>query len=91
MKLTLAEAAMGAGAVLEAPAAWPMRARLLRTATPLTRVLVGHGELFFAVRGERHDGHDFVAGALSSAERLLRSYREHAWQNCPTRRWLTRC
>jgi UDP-N-acetylmuramoyl-tripeptide--D-alanyl-D-alanine ligase len=65
MKLTLAEAAIGAGAVLEAPES---------IAQPGAREVVGYsidsrtvapGELFFAVRGDRLDGHDFVAAALA--------------------------
>ena len=65
MKLTLAEAAIGAGAVLEAPCqhfaggyASPS------AATPSTPAPSPPGELFFAVRGERLDGHDFVAAAF---------------------------
>ena len=41
-----------------------MPARWWRPATPLTRARCAPGELFFAVRGERLDGHDFVAAAL---------------------------
>ncbi len=64
MKLTLAEAAIGSGALLEAPPS---------VADAGTRVAIGYsidsrtivpGELFFAVRGERFDGHDFVAAAV---------------------------
>ena len=63
MKLTLAEAAIGAGAVLEAPPARQCRrAGALRLLHRLAHR--GPGELFFAVRGERLDGHDFVAAAL---------------------------
>src|ERR1039458_818777 len=65
MKLTLAEAAIGAGAVLEAPSsiasagAWEVSGYSIDSRT------VAAGELFFAVRGERLDGHDFVAAALA--------------------------
>ena len=31
----------------------------------MTLVLIQPGELFVAIRGPRHDGHDFVAGALA--------------------------
>ena len=63
MKLTLSEAAMGAGAVLEAPAA------LANAGADSERVLDrfahgGCGRAIFAVKGERLDGHDFVTGAL---------------------------
>jgi UDP-N-acetylmuramoyl-tripeptide--D-alanyl-D-alanine ligase len=64
MKLTLAEAAVGCSAKLEAPAsavgvgAWVAQGYSIDSRT------VGEGELFFAVKGERHDGHDFIAGAL---------------------------
>ena len=64
MKLTLAEAAIGAGAVLEAPADWANAGTLVASGYSIDSRTVGHGELFFAVRGERLDGHDFVAGAM---------------------------
>ena len=38
-------------------------------ASRLTLVLVQPGELFIAIRGPRHDGHGFVAGALAGARR----------------------
>ena len=60
MNLTLAEAAMGAGAVLEAPASVPNAGALVATGYSIDSRTVAPGELFFAVRGERHDGHDFV-------------------------------
>jgi UDP-N-acetylmuramoyl-tripeptide--D-alanyl-D-alanine ligase len=52
MKLSLAEAAIGAGGVLEA-GGYSIDSRT-----------VGAGELFFAVRGERLDGHNFIEKAL---------------------------
>src|SRR6202522_3807864 len=64
MKLTLAEAAIGAGAVLEAPADWANAGTLVASGYSIDSRTVGAGELFFAVRGDRLDGHDFVAGAL---------------------------
>ena len=64
MKLTLAEAAMGAGAVLEAPASVANAGALVAGGYSIDSRTVAAGELFFAVRGERHDGHDFVAAAL---------------------------
>jgi UDP-N-acetylmuramoyl-tripeptide--D-alanyl-D-alanine ligase len=64
MKLTLADAAMGACAVLEAPASVPNPGALAATGYSIDSRTVAPGELFFAVRGERHDGHDFVAAAL---------------------------
>jgi len=64
MKLTLAEAAIGAGAVLEAPASVANAGALVANGCSIDSRTVGEGELFFAVRGERHDGHDFVAGAI---------------------------
>ena len=64
MNLTLAEAAMGAGAVLEAPASVPNAGALVATGYSIDSRTVAPGELFFAVRGERHDGHDFVAAAF---------------------------
>jgi UDP-N-acetylmuramoyl-tripeptide--D-alanyl-D-alanine ligase len=64
MKLTLAEAAIGAGAVLEAPSDVTNAGVLLADGYSIDSRTVGAGELFFAVRGERHDGHDFVLGAL---------------------------
>ncbi len=64
MNLTLAEAAIGAGAVLEAPASVADAGALEVTGYSIDSRTVAPGELFFAVRGERHDGHDFVAAAL---------------------------
>jgi UDP-N-acetylmuramoyl-tripeptide--D-alanyl-D-alanine ligase len=65
MKLTLAEAAVGAGAVLEAPASFANAGALTVSGYSIDSRTVGQGELFFAVRGERVDGHDFVAEALA--------------------------
>ena len=64
MNLTLAEAAMGAGAVLEAPASVDDAGALVAAGYSIDSRTVAPGELFFAVRGERHDGHDFVAAAF---------------------------
>jgi UDP-N-acetylmuramoyl-tripeptide--D-alanyl-D-alanine ligase len=64
MNLSLAEAAMGAGAVLEAPASVPNTGALIATGYSIDSRTVASGDLFFAVRGERLDGHDFVASAL---------------------------
>jgi len=64
MKLTLAEAAIGAGAVLEAPAGVANAGMLTVTGYSIDSRTVGAGELFFAVRGERLDGHDFIETAL---------------------------
>src|ERR1035437_125488 len=64
MKLTLAEAPIGAGAVLEAPASLANAGALAVSGYSIDSRTVAAGELFFAVRGERHDGHDFVAAAV---------------------------
>jgi UDP-N-acetylmuramoyl-tripeptide--D-alanyl-D-alanine ligase len=64
MKLTLAEAAIGAGAVLEAPADVANAGALMANGYSIDSRTVGAGELFFAVRGERLDGHDFLEAAL---------------------------
>lgn len=64
MNLTLAEAAMGAGAVLEAPASVTDAGALVVSGYSIDSRTIAPGELFFAVRGERHDGHDFVAGTF---------------------------
>jgi UDP-N-acetylmuramoyl-tripeptide--D-alanyl-D-alanine ligase len=65
MNLTLAEAAIGAGAVLETPASVPNAGARVASGYSIDSRTVQPGELFFAVRGERHDGHDFVAAALA--------------------------
>ena len=65
MKLTLAEAAIGAGAVLEAPASVTGAGALTACGYSIDSRTVSAGELFFAVRGEHHDGHDFVEAALA--------------------------
>src|SRR5580704_2180721 len=64
MNLTLAEAAMGAGAVLEAPTSVENAGALVSTGYSIDSRTVATGELFFAVRGERFDGHDFVTAAF---------------------------
>jgi UDP-N-acetylmuramoyl-tripeptide--D-alanyl-D-alanine ligase len=63
MKLTLAEAAIGAGAVLEAPASIANAGARMVVGYSIDSRTVAPGELFFAVRGDRFDGHDFVAAA----------------------------
>jgi UDP-N-acetylmuramoyl-tripeptide--D-alanyl-D-alanine ligase len=65
MNLTLAEAAIGAGAVLEAPASVPNAGALVASGYSIDSRTVTAGELFFAVRGDRLDGHDFVAAAIA--------------------------
>jgi len=65
MNLTLAEAAIGAGAVLEAPASVANAGALVASGYSIDSRTVAPGELFFAVRGERLDGHDFVAAAVA--------------------------
>jgi UDP-N-acetylmuramoyl-tripeptide--D-alanyl-D-alanine ligase len=64
MNLTLAEAAIGAGAVLEAPASLANAGALVAEGYSIDSRTVALGELFFAVRGDRLDGHDFVAAAI---------------------------
>ncbi|HEY2861878.1 MAG TPA: UDP-N-acetylmuramoyl-tripeptide--D-alanyl-D-alanine ligase [Terracidiphilus sp.] len=64
MKLTLAEAAMGAGAVLEAAPNLANAGAIVVKGYSIDSRAIGEGELFFAVRGERFDGHDFVAAAV---------------------------
>ena len=64
MKLTLAEAALSCSAKLEAPASAAGIGALIAQGYSIDSRTVAPGELFFAVRGERLDGHDFIAGAL---------------------------
>jgi UDP-N-acetylmuramoyl-tripeptide--D-alanyl-D-alanine ligase len=64
MHLTLAETAMGAGAVLEAPTSVENAGALVATGYSIDSRTVASDELFFAVRGERFDGHDFVTAAF---------------------------
>ncbi len=64
MNLTLAEVAMSAGAVLDAPASVENAGALVASGYSIDSRTVAAGELFFAVRGERHDGHDFVTAAF---------------------------
>ncbi len=64
MKLTLAEAAVGAGAVLDAPASRANAGAAEVRGYSIDSRTVEPGELFFAVKGERFDGHDFVEAAL---------------------------
>jgi UDP-N-acetylmuramoyl-tripeptide--D-alanyl-D-alanine ligase len=64
MKLTLAEAAVGTGTVLEAPASVSQAGAQVAQGYSIDSRTIAPGELFFAVRGERFDGHDFVAAAM---------------------------
>jgi len=64
MKLTLAEAAVGTGAVLEAPSSVPHAGALVAQGYSIDSRTIAPGELFFAVRGERFDGHDFIPAAV---------------------------
>jgi UDP-N-acetylmuramoyl-tripeptide--D-alanyl-D-alanine ligase len=65
MKLTLAEAAIGASAVLEAPSSFANAGAITVTGYSIDSRTAGPGDLFFAVRGERLDGHDFASSALA--------------------------
>ncbi len=64
MRLTLAEVAVGCGSVLEAPASIVSPGALIATGYSIDSRTVAPGELFFAVRGERLDGHDYVTSAI---------------------------
>jgi UDP-N-acetylmuramoyl-tripeptide--D-alanyl-D-alanine ligase len=64
MNLTLAEAAIGARAVLEAAESIANAGALVATGYSIDSRTVASGELFFAVKGERLDGHDFIAAAV---------------------------
>jgi UDP-N-acetylmuramoyl-tripeptide--D-alanyl-D-alanine ligase len=55
---------MGAGAVLEAPESVSKAGALEACGYSIDSRTVQPGELFFAVKGDRLDGHDFVASAL---------------------------
>jgi UDP-N-acetylmuramoyl-tripeptide--D-alanyl-D-alanine ligase len=66
MKLTLAEIAMGAGAVLEAPPDIAQAGTLVVEGYSIDSRTIAPGDLFFAVRGERFDGHDFVSSAVEA-------------------------
>ena len=56
MKLTLAEAAIGAVAVLEAPASFANAGAIKVSGYSIDSRTVGQDELFFAVRRQRMDG-----------------------------------
>ena len=64
MHLTLAEVALGCAGRLEAPASISAVGALIATGYSIDSRSILTGELFFAVRGERHDGHAFLAAAL---------------------------
>lgn len=64
MKLTLAEAAVGSGAMLEAPVCLAQPGARVATGYSIDSRTIAPGELFFAVKGERFDGHDFVTAAV---------------------------
>jgi len=64
VKLTLAEIALGCSAKLEAPASVAGVGALVAQGYSIDSRTIGAGELFFAVRGPRVDGHDYVVSAL---------------------------
>lgn len=66
MKLALAEVALACGARLEAPIAAAGAGSFQAHGYSIDSRTLAPGDLFFAVRGERHDGHDFLASALDS-------------------------
>jgi UDP-N-acetylmuramoyl-tripeptide--D-alanyl-D-alanine ligase len=66
MILSLAEAALGAGAVVEAPTTVADAGSLSVSSYSIDSRTVAAGALFFAIHGERFDGHDFVATALAN-------------------------
>ena len=74
MKLTLAEAAIGAGAVLEAPSSISSPGMLTATGYSIDSRTVAPGELFFAVRGERLDGHDLHRRSPRARRRRRRRF-----------------
>jgi UDP-N-acetylmuramoyl-tripeptide--D-alanyl-D-alanine ligase len=63
MKLTLSEAAIGAGALLEAPSSIARAGELVAQSYSIDSRTVGAGDLFIAVKGDRFDGHDFIVAA----------------------------
>jgi len=64
VKLSLAEAALGCGAKLEAPPSVASVGAMEACGYSIDSRTISAGELFFAVRGERNDGHDYIAKAL---------------------------
>ncbi|WP_263357088.1 UDP-N-acetylmuramoyl-tripeptide--D-alanyl-D-alanine ligase [Acidicapsa ligni] len=64
MKLTLAEIALGCSAKLEAPASAVGVGAFVAQGYSIDSRTVGVGELFFAVRGPRVDGHDYIVSAI---------------------------
>jgi UDP-N-acetylmuramoyl-tripeptide--D-alanyl-D-alanine ligase len=64
MRLTLAEAALTCGAKLEAPASASGIGAIVAQGYSIDSRSIAAGELFFAVRGERLDGHDYLASAI---------------------------
>ncbi len=64
MKLTLAEAALATGAAFEAPSSIAHAGDLVATGYSIDSRTINPGELFFAVRGDHLDGHDYIASAI---------------------------
>jgi len=64
MKLSLAEVAVGSSAKLEAPASAAGVGSFVAQGYSIDSRTLAPGELFFAVRGERLDGHNYLAAAF---------------------------
>lgn len=64
MKLSLAEIAVGCNARLETPTNIDGAGAFVAQGYSIDSRSIGAGEVFFAVRGERLDGHNYVAAAL---------------------------
>ena len=64
MKLTLAEVAVGTGAVLEVPSSVAQAGSRVATGYSIESRTICAGEVFFAIHGERFNGHDFVVSAI---------------------------
>jgi UDP-N-acetylmuramoyl-tripeptide--D-alanyl-D-alanine ligase len=65
MKLSLAEVAIGAGVVLESPLSVANAGAIEALGYSIDSRTVSAGDLFFAVRGDRLDGHDYVQAAFA--------------------------
>ena len=76
---------MGCGGKLETPASIAGAGALVAQGYSIDSRTIGAGELFFAVKGERVDGHHYVAAALANGAVAAVGFRYRVCASCKLR------